>query len=236
MTLRRKYRCSFCGKEFTRETWYKKHTCEKKKRFLNSNNIHYISGHRLFNHWQEKTGLMKKGKTKPMDDFMRSPYFNSFVNLATFVHENNIISGYKYIDWLVDSGLKEAQWRDKSRLEQFRDYVRRSEEPTQQVEDTCKFIIDWCEEREQEPGMFFERITPGQALTMVRHNQISPWVLFCYDGSVDGLVPRLTGEVLYALDDHIKINYWLTKIESEKDSAVMVQERCEVLLNERRDT
>ena len=104
------------------------------------------------------------------------------------------------------------------------------------MEDTCKFIIDWCEEREQEPGMFFERITPGQALTMVRHNQISPWVLFCYDGSVDGLVPRLTGEVLYALDDHIKINYWLTKIESEKDSAVMVQERCEVLLNERRDT
>ena len=234
--MKRKYRCSFCNKEFTRESWYKKHTCEKKRRFLDRNNIHYISGHRLFNHWQSVTGLLRLGKTKTFEEFCKSPYFKSFVELAQFISDNHIVSGYKYVEWLVENDIKEVAWKRKSGLEKYRDYVRRSEQPENQVDDTCKFILDWCEEKETTPEMFFKRITPGQALTMVRRNQLSPWVLLCYDPSVDNLIPRFEGEVLFALDDHIKINYWLNKIETDEVSVNKVKVRCQELLDDGRDT
>ena len=230
--MKRKYRCSFCNKEFTRESWYKKHVCEKKKRFMDSNNLHYIAGHRLFNHWQERSGLLRRGKPKDFEDFCKSPFFNSFVQLAIFVHDNHIVSGYKYVDWLVDNQIKEAAWLSKSGLEKYRDWLRRSEDPTAQVVETCQFILDWCEEKEEQPATFFKRITPGQALNMVRKNQLSPWVLLCYDPSVEDLIPRFEGEVLFRLDDHIKINYWLNKIEADEASVELVKQRCQELLNE----
>ena len=233
MPMPRKYRCSFCNKEFTRERWYKKHECEKKKRFINKNNILYIQAHRLFNHWQEKSGLLRRGKTKDYEEFCKSPYFKSFVDLASFVTENHIVSGYKYVEWLVDNKIKEVAWKNKSGLENYRDYIRRTERPEAQVDKTCEFILEWCEKKEETPEGFFKRITPGQALTMVRRNQLSPWVLLCYDPSVDHLIPRFEGEVLFALDDHIKINYWINKIETEEDSVNTVKARCKVLLDEK---
>ncbi len=236
MTLQRKYKCSFCGKPFTRKSWYDKHTCTKKQRFIDSNNIHYISGHRFFNHWQEKAGLLRRGKVKNFEEFCKSPYFNSFVNLAVFIHDNKINSGYQYIEWLVDHKIKEAAWTKDTGLEKYRDYVRRSEAPENQVDATCEFIREWCEQKQGTPTEFFRRITPGQALTMVRKNQLSPWVLLCYDPSVEELVPRFEGEVLFALDDHIKINYWLDKIDRETDSVEMVKQRCQELLDGRRPT
>ena len=233
MTIPRKYRCSFCNKAFTRKSWYDKHACEKKKRFLNENNIHNIAGHRLFNHWQEKAGLLRRGKKKSFEEFCKSPYFNSFVKLAEFIDAENITSGYQYVDWLVDHNIKEKSWTKQNDLEKYRDYVRRTEAPENQVELSCNFILEWCEEKQVEPGTFFQRITPGQALNMVRKNQLSPWVLLCYDPTLEHLIPQFEGEVLYSLDDHIKINYWLGKIETDKDSVEAVKERCRTLLDDR---
>lgn len=233
MTVPRKYRCSFCNKEFVRESWYKKHECDKKKRFRDKNRISHVQAHRLFNHWQDRAGLLRRGKVKEYEEFCKSPYFNTFLKLAELIEDSDVISGYKYVDWLVDHRVKEPKWLDKNGLEKFRDYTRRTELPKEQVEKTCEFILEWCEKKSESPVEFFRRITPGQALNMVRKNQLSPWVLLCYDHSVEELIPRFNGEVLFALDDHIKINYWLDKIDRNEDSVEVVKDICKEKLDDR---
>ena len=47
----RKYKCEFCERTFVRKTWFEKHTCDKKQRFLDRHNIVALRAHRLFNHW-----------------------------------------------------------------------------------------------------------------------------------------------------------------------------------------
>lgn len=235
--MKRTFRCSFCSKEFKREVWYKKHACTKKQRFLDENNLHNIAGHRLFNYWQERTGLLRLGKPKTFEEYCKSPYFNTFKRLAEFVDENSddIITGFKYVDWLVDQDIKEQAWFHKRGLERYRDWLRRKEEPEQQAEETCKNILEWCEGRAEEPREFFKRITPGQALSMIRRNQLSPWVLFAYDPATIDLLDRFHGETLFTLREHINIEYWLNKATDE-ESVAKVSRICQERLNDNRNT
>ena len=234
MTLERKFTCTFCDKTFSRESWYKKHMCEKKRRFIKANEITSISGHRLFNHWQRRAKLLRRGKEKTMTEFVRSPYYNTFITLAEFVSRVNVITGYSYVDWLVDNKVPERKWTDNEGqgMQDYFDYIRKTEDPETQATSTCKSIKDWCELKGINSDIFFEKITPGQALNMVRANELSPWVLFGYTPCVEGLVSRIGDEVLFTLDDHISVRYWIDKVAKEKDNAVRVTECCDKKLRD----
>ena len=225
MTLPRKYRCKFCDKTFTRKSWHERHTCEKKRRFLESNDIFTISGHRLFNHWQRQTGLLRRGKEKTLQEFCRSPYFNVFKNLAVFTEHNYVVSKYQYLDWLIEKKIPEKRWHYGTSLSRYRNSLLK-ENPVKQTKTTVKNILDWCEDKEIEPSLFFASITPGQALNMVRSTQLSPWVLFGYDNAVEELVDRIEGETWSALDDHINVNHWVDKIRRDEDAMQRVNSYC----------
>jgi len=229
--LERKYRCTFCNRDFKRKTWFEKHMCDKKQRFIDSNNITVIRAHRLFNHWQRRTGLLRSGKMKNMEDFCKSPFYSAFVKLADFSSQEYVVSSYKYVDWLVDHNIPEKDWYREDRLEQFREYVRKTEDPESQVETTIKNIAVWCEDHRIEQVEFFSSITPGQALNMVRENRLSPWVLLGYERCLDELVARFSGELEFALDDHINLSYWIDKVRDEKETSNLVQKICQEYFN-----
>jgi hypothetical protein len=220
----RKYKCSFCRRGFVRKTWYEKHMCDKKKRFLDRNNIMVIKAHGLFNHWQQQTGMLRRGQKKSFDDFCKSPFFGAFKRLAEFTTNEYVVSGFKYIDWLVENKIPEAKWCNPRDLGDYRVYLRATEEPEKQAETTCKNIRAWCADNGIEMPEFFATITPGQALNMVRENKLSPWVLLGYQPCVDALTSRFKQEMLFTLNDHINVPYWLEKTEQDTDGMDKVNE------------
>ena len=234
MTLEIKFRCTFCDKTFSRESWYKKHMCEKKRRFIAANSITSIAGHRLFNHWQRRAKLLRRGKEKTMTEFCRSPYYNTFIKLAEFVSRVNVITGYSYVDWLVDNKIPEKKWTDEEgqSMQGYFDYIRKSEDPETQAISSCKNIMEWCDVKGIAPDIFFEKITPGQALNMVRANELSPWVLFGYDPSLASLVSRFSDEVFFTLNEHINTRYWTDKIAKDQESAQRVTDCCKKKLRD----
>lgn len=225
----RKYKCTFCDREFVRKTWYEKHMCDKKKRFLDRNNIAVIRAHRLFNHWQRRCRLLRRGAEKSMDEFLRSPFYKAFVRLSEFTSSEYVVSGFKYIDWLVDNKIPEARWCNPRDLDEYREYVRESEEPEEQAEITCKNIRVWCADNGIDMPEFFATVTPSQAMNMVRENKLSPWVLLGYQPCVDALTSRFKQDMLFTLNDHINVPYWLEKTESDTDGVAKVTS----VLNER---
>jgi len=211
----RKYKCSFCRRDFVRKTWYEKHMCDKKQRFMDRNNITTIKAHRLFNHWQQRAKLLRRGKEKSLDEFCKSPMYNAFTRLAEFTSSEYVVSGFKYIDWLVENKVPEAKWCNPRDLDDYREYLRTTEEPETQAKTSCKNIRVWCVDNDISMPEFFKTITPGQAMNMVRENKLSPWVLLGYQPCVDALTSRFKQEMLFTLNDHINVPYWLEKTEAD---------------------
>lgn len=218
-SLKKNYKCPFCDKTFTKQSWYDKHMCDKKKRFLDRNNIFVIKGHRLFNHWQTKAKLLKRGKTKTMEEFVKSPFYKIFVALAEYTTQTYVVSAYKYVDWIVEHGIPERDWFLPSKLENYRRYLRQHEDPVEQAKTTFQNIRLWAEENEAPYLAFFTHIRPGIAVEMVRSGRLSPWVLFHFDPAVIDLLPRIHAkpDLFHELDDLVNIDYWIKKEETDTD-------------------
>lgn len=224
VTLTKKFVCTFCSKVFSRESWYKKHMCTKKKRFQDKNNIVVFKAHRLFNYWQRRQGLLRKGKEKSLDDFLKSPFYNTFVKLSEFGVTNQIVSSYKYIDWLLAANVPQRLWYSENNLPRFREWLVENENPIDQTKATKDYIQVWCRENDMRPDEFWEKITVGHALKMITSNKISPWVLFGHEPALEGLMSRFQGEPLHILNDHVNIGYWLKKIENETTQVDLVNQ------------
>lgn len=227
----RKFTCTFCRRDFVRKTWYEKHMCDKKQRFMDRNNITVIKAHRLFNHWQQRAKLMRRGREKTIEEYCKSPMFGAFKRLAEFTTSEYVVSGFKYVDWLVDNKIPEAKWCNPRDLDDYRAYLRATEEPQKQAETSCKNIRVWCTDNGISMPEFFTTISPGQALNMVRENKLSPWVLLGYQPCVDGLTSRFKPELLFTLNEHINVPYWLEKTEADTDGVAKVNEVLTERLN-----
>lgn len=231
------FKCTFCNKTFKRKSWYEKHLCEKKRRFMESNNISTIRAHRLFNHWQTRTGFLKKGKTKDLASFCKSPYYNSFIGLAEFCVKEFVVTSYRYVDWLVENRIPDFLWKSKDTLEQYREYTNNDGNISNQVNFSCNQIRTWCHDNKiNSPQMFFSSVPSIVALDMIRRNKITPWILFCYPNCLENLTIRLldNSELHHELNDYCDFHYWGNKIK-EQHIVDEVIDICDRLLVENVD-
>lgn len=231
MSLKKVFVCHFCDKRFKSEVWFGKHMCEKKKRFLKQHDIVIIKAFKMFNYWQKRSGLLRKGKAKTYEQFCKSPFYQAFVDLSVFCHKNFVISAFKYLDWLILNSYPEHKWCNDSNIDMFREWVRENEKPEEQVSATYRHIKAYCEKNDIPISEFFKRVSVGNALTLVRTNRILPWVLFGYDPAITDLLSRFEGEKFYYLDEYVNVQYWLDKINTETENVRVVQEKGEQLFH-----
>lgn len=218
------YACVFCERPFSRKSWYDKHDCAKKRRFAEANNLTTIKAMQLFQYWHRAHNLKMKTKDTPMNEFLNSPFYGTFKKLAEFTQKTYVISAFKYLDWLIQNKIGEKLWSSPKNLDSFREYIRGQETVPDQVQISFRNIRAWCVENNvTEVGEFFSRIGPLDALMMVRQNKLLPWVLFGYTGSVDHLVTRLSPEQMFALDEFINLEYWLSMLDEHPDKRALAQ-------------
>lgn len=227
MAIAKLYQCVFCEKEFTRRSWYDKHKCTKKKRFAEANNLTTIMAQKLFVHWMGKHHLKRNLKVSPMTEFVASPFYNAFVKLSTFCQTGHVVSAHKYLDWLIQKNIPERNWTHAKNLDAFREFTRDHEDVAEQVEKSFRHIRAWAVKTTNPVAEFFNKIDPIEALIMVRHNQLMPWVLLGFDTSVQKLVSRMGQEQTMALDEFINLEYWLTKLEEHPDKKATAQKLSE---------
>jgi len=79
-----------------------------------------------------------------MEEFCKSPYFNTFKELVTYTETHHIVPAYQYVNWLVENSVPEKYWKDTRGLDEYRDFARTQEDPESQVEMSVENIKAWC--------------------------------------------------------------------------------------------
>jgi hypothetical protein len=223
------YRCPYCNKSYTRESWYDKHklNCEKLKRFEQIHRMDFRRGLQLFNHWRVRNGFVHRGKTITAEKFINHWMYKSFMKLVRFTSENWVITSVRYLDFMIDHHVGDAKWCNEETLKLYREYIRRTEDPISQSKITCQIISDWCRQNQIDRKEFFAKIPPGQAFQMIAANRLSPWVLFGYDRSVQDLLSRVNDDWLSSVNEIINNKYWINKITECDTVQQSIQAECE---------
>ena len=92
-----KFKCDYCGKEFTRERTLQVHMCEPKRRHLQKNEKWVQNGFIVFQRFYEIH--QKNSKPKTYDDFCKSAYYNAFVKFGRYVMHTSPLYFDKYVDY-----------------------------------------------------------------------------------------------------------------------------------------
>ena len=95
------HKCEYCGKSFKRESTLFVHQCEPKRRALQKNEKHVVTGYRAYNLWYKLAMNNKKDKT--YEEFCKSQYYSMFVRWGHYVLEIRATDPEAYLKWLVDN-------------------------------------------------------------------------------------------------------------------------------------
>jgi hypothetical protein len=223
-----KFRCPYCNKAYARESWFRKHNCEKRQRFEQIHHMDFRRGLRLYTHWRIRNGYLK-GRSKEITakEFIASQFYTSFMKLVKFTSDNWVITSLKYLDFLIDNRIAEAKWTNEDTLKLYRDHTRRHDDPIVQTKETFESIKAWCEHNEIARCEFFAKVPPGTALQMVTSNRLSPWVLFGYDRSIKDLLTRMSSDWICSVNEFLNNAYWINKLRGSQDTQEAVQNECE---------
>lgn len=216
--MKKQWKCAFCDRPFTRKVWYDRHTCDKKKRFMRSNSIGVQKAYRLFIHWQRRTGLLRRGKEKSMEEFCKSPFYNTFIKLVEFASGQYVVSAFLYVDWLAEKRVPDFKWTDREQAELFMTDYRKYQIPEEQAKATGDNIKAWCRDKGLSVTEFFDVVSPSQVMTMIREGRLSPWVLFSYEPAVR-MVEKLDDETFFMLDEFLNAQHWVEEVERNPDDS-----------------
>lgn len=229
MTIERHNKCQFCGKTFLRKAWFLRHSCKKKKQFEETNDIVVQQAFRVYAYWAKKTKVLPANRVPKMESFLKSNLKTPFVNMMMYTREHGIMSPYTYVDWIIAKRITQKDWVNEERLDEFKTFIGEHESPLDHAEITLREIEKWLmDDEERIPNDFFDYLTPGTILTLLRQGRIKPWVLFAYPPVRDKWLGETdntyNAEVYHRIDDMVNCPYWAEKFVNEPDGETTVIE------------
>jgi hypothetical protein len=209
-----KFGCTFCNREFARESTELKHICEQKRRYLDKDK----HGNRIgFQSWVEfyKKNTSAK-KTKTYDEFIRSAYYIAFIKFGNYCVNVNVLNVSRFTDWLLKNQIKIDNWcSDTTYSKYLYEYLR--------VEDAMDAIarsIETCVMKAQEEGILGQDYlrfgNSNKICYAITTGKISPWMLYCSNSGIR-LLETLNPNQVTMINDYINPEQWALKFHREPD-------------------
>jgi len=215
------HKCTFCNKEFVRETSLETHMCEPKRRHREQGEPGVRLGFQAYVKFYESA--QRSGKTKTFDDFAASAYYKAFVKFGRYCVDTKAISPGRFMDWLLKNQKKIDYWcSDKIYTEYLLDYLR-----VEAVEDALaraiEYGIDW-QERTGNPAKDCLRFGNTNATCYaITSGRVSPWVIYNSE-SGQKFLGDLTQEQVAMIWSYIDSDVWQKKFKEYAEDRAYAQE------------
>ena len=216
--------CRWCKKSFKSETTLAVHMCVKKRRFADKEMSHIRLGHRAFQMFYDLNTSAKHPKT--MEDFILSPYYESFVKFGRACQVNEWLQPEQFTEWLIKTGVKLKLWISDAQYDKFlKEYVKK-EPGLKALERTVIYMAKWGEENNKDWQSYFVNVSPSRAVYDIRSGKVSPWVLYLSDTG-GTLLERFNDEQVKMIQDNIDPPFWMKLFKKNKDEVAEIKETCE---------
>lgn len=167
------YECKYCGKKIVKKATFERHECEKMKRHKICKTRKGISAFNDYKYW-----LSSKGKQiKNLSTFVDSKYFNSFVQLQTFISEKGVPDRKLFIQYGIDLGISPMLWRNKDFYESFIQYYDTRVDPIVKLKISLKLMSRLSDLLECDITEVFNNLLPTEVARLIFERRLSPWFL-----------------------------------------------------------
>lgn len=100
-------KCEFCNKVLKTEKGFQNHMCEKKKRFVEFNEVAYHVWLMICNIFRIR---IPKDDNKKKISFINDVSYNKIVEFTNWVLETQVLNLFEYLKFLKDNEIKIIQW------------------------------------------------------------------------------------------------------------------------------
>ena len=214
-------KCTYCGKEFTRERTLQVHMCEPKRRHLQKNEKWVQNGFIVFQRFYQ---IHQHGsKEKTYDDFCKSSYYNAFVKFGRFMMHINPLYPEKYIDYVILSKIKLDHWARDDLYEAYLVETLKSEPVESALQRSIATMMDWAAEQHAQWADYFRLVNTNRAVQHIQQGKISPWLLLgCSAGK--RMLKSFNDEQLQMIERFINPSFWPSKLKSYPADHMLVQD------------
>ncbi|MDC1040545.1 hypothetical protein OAQ62_01995 [bacterium] len=215
--------CKWCKKSFKSEKTLAVHMCVKKRRFADKDMSHIRLSHRAFQMFYELNTSAKEPKS--IEDFIMSPYYESFVKFGRACQVNEWLAPEKFTEWLIKNGVKLKQWISDAQYDKFlKEYVRK-EPGLKALERSIIYLAEWSEDNNTGWQTYFTEVTPARAVFDLRSGKISPWILYLSETG-GSLLERFNDEQIKMIDDIIDPPFWMKLFSNNAEEVKEVKQTC----------
>ena len=217
----KKYKCTYCGKEFAKARTLQVHLCEPKRRYLQRDEKWVVNAFMVFQRFYQIHQHNSKPKT--YDDFVKSAYYNAFVKFGRFIMHINPLYPDKYIDYVLQSKVKLDHWSRDDLYEMYLIEALKKEPVEAALQRSIATMMDWATEQNAQWSDYFRLVNTNRAVAHIQQGKISPWLLLgCNAGKK--MLKSLNDEQLQMIEKFINPSFWPSKLKSYPADLMLVQD------------
>jgi len=205
------YSCGHCGKGFMQEKTLSVHVCEQKRRYIARKDKHVILGFDTFQRFYKFNQPSVK-QEKTYEEFSKSPYYNAFVKFGSFVSNVNPLYPERFIQWIVQSGVKLDHWCRDELYEQYVLELIKSETVETALERSISHMMAWGETNTAQWNHYFHYVSLSRACYDIKDGKISPWIIL-NSASGKAMLQKFNDEQLASIQNIIDVPFWLNKFK-----------------------
>lgn len=215
--------CKWCEKEFRNERTLSAHMCPKKRRWADREMTHVRLGYRVFQMFYELNTVASKSKS--MEDFIRSQYYEGFVKFGRSCVRNEYLEPEKFAEWLIKNGKKLADWSKDALYDEFLlEYVKK-ETGLRALERSILYLAEWAEDNSTDWQEYFKIVSTARAVHDIRSAKISPWLIYLSETGRDLLI-RFSDEQIKMINHIIDAKFWTKVFVKNPEEVEEVQAAC----------
>lgn len=167
------YECHYCGTRFRREGNFLKHSCKDMQReeLLNT-----IDGERAWIYYSDWMKL----KCRPVytkKAFIRSRFFNAFINFSKYATRAKIPKIDLYIKYMIKNDYPPYMWVMDKVYGRYIDYYDYKIDPIISVKVSIETLDNLADTFRCNIDDVFNRTSHNTIISLIRQRQISPWLL-----------------------------------------------------------
>lgn len=215
------YSCQYCNNKFAKESTLAVHVCVQKQRALARTEKRVVIAFDTYNKFYKLTQNFNGDKT--YDEFRKSPYYTAFVKFGSFVSNVNPLYPYKFIDYVIKSGIKLDHWCRDDVYEKYVLSLIKTEAVETALERSVTHMIDWSEKNNLPWNEYFQHVSLNRAMYDIKDGKISPWLLL---NSTHGknLVRQFDDSQLVYIGNILDPVFWRIKFERQAKDTILVKQ------------